>query len=142
MASASNYLANGTIRVSRVVKVDATAGKNFMVIEASASTDKPVGVAQDGSHDAPGLTGATVANAATAGLPLRVYQDGEECLGSAGAAVTHGDWLKSDANGQLIPIAGTEGAGNFIVGRALEDAAGANVLFRMRVQVQAYRGST
>jgi hypothetical protein len=131
MASSPRYLAGGTIEVARFVKIDTTADHNFTVVQATGQTDKVIGVSQDGAHDPPGLSGSAD-DAARDNQTLRVYSVGEECLVTAGAAITQGDYLKSDADGKAVPVTFAEAANIFYGGYALEDGA-ADELVRMMV---------
>lgn len=132
------YIARGNILPSTIVKIDTTSGHNFGVIAATATSDKPVGIAQAGTHDAPGTNGAGT-YAASDGQEIRVYGDGEECLGLAGAAITQGDNLIFVSGAKLTPHLGSETSDLYIVGQALESASGDGVLFRMLVRPQFVR---
>jgi hypothetical protein len=104
MSHSPRYLAGGGIAPSRFVKIDTTSGANFTVIEASAATDKIVGVSQEGTRLAQieGLT--TDEDAARSGENLRVYGPGEECLIKAGGTITQGDWLTATTDGKAVAI--------------------------------------
>ena len=122
-ARGPRYLANGNINVARIVKIDNTAGANFRVIQADASSDKSVGISQQGTYQPPGVVGSD-AFAAHAGQPVFVAAVGEETLlliGTGGC--TQGDLLTSDASGQGVTIAFTAGSGTvYAVAFALEAA--------------------
>lgn len=51
--------------------------------------------------------------------------------GVAGAAITTGDWLKSDANGKLVPTVAED---SNVVGRAWSNAAAPNDLVMVEVR--------
>lgn len=136
-------MAAGNINPCRVVIKEAGAGKNFTVIEASAITDQPVGVAFDGSFLAPGV-GSNDGYAAHANQPIRVYQNGEECLGEAGAAILAGAAVTTNGStdARLVSNALGGSTAGWIVGYAEEDAAGAGSKFRMVVRVQHSKALT
>lgn len=143
MPAGPSYLANGTIQPSTAVKIDSSKS-GFYVIACSAATDKPVGVAQEGSYDAPGLTGSAT-DAARQGLPLRVYTNGDQCLlkiGSGGC--TAGDVLVSDANGAGVTEAfggAFSGTPRWTLARALETASSGEYA-RVFVDINPFEGST
>ena len=118
-----SYAAGGTVRVGRVVKAGASSEGAAVVTECGVS-DQPVGVSQDGSRDAPGLTGSTVANAALIGEGLRVYGLGEICrvlIASAGLAITAGQRVKVvTSGGEVGPVGAGQQSGQWTVGIALE----------------------
>jgi hypothetical protein len=131
-----NFVAGGNIAPATIVKRSTSA--DFTVVAATAATDIPVGVAQDATHDPPGVTGSA-AWAAEAGDPLRVYQEGEECLVKVGTGgVTRGDRLVAEADSEAVtaPTTGTNVV--YVVGHALESGV-AGSLVRMIVQIYAYR---
>ena len=87
--------ASGNIAPSRFVKkTDA-----YKVGQCGAG-EVAIGISQQGSHDTP-IPGASTL-AAEAGDPIAVYDEKENCLLDAGAAVADGAYLKSDANGKGI----------------------------------------
>jgi len=140
-AAAPGFLATGNINPSVAVKSDTT--KNFHVAQCSAATDKPVGIAQDGTYYAPGVAGSD-AYAAHDGQPITVFGEGEQCLMKvgSGAGVTAGDALKSDGSGNAVTIAFTLGAGTiWQVARALE-TANASELVRVTVAIKALTDCT
>lgn len=93
--------ASGDIRPSRFVKKSGA----YTVAESDAN-EVCIGISHEGTKAAP-LPGASTL-AAAAGDPLRVYSDGETCLLEAGAAVTAGARLKSDADGRGVTAAAGE----------------------------------
>lgn len=115
------YIAGGTIQPSRIVKIDTGANNNFTVLQNAAATTLGVGISQQGSRDAPGLTGSAT-DAARAGQHIHIYGPGEQCLLMIGTGgVTQGDLIESDASGQGVTI----GAGlgdHYYIGWALESA--------------------
>jgi hypothetical protein len=100
-----NLIAGGNINPASFVKIS-TAADNT-ALQAAAATDLLIGVAQEGTHDAPGLTGSS-AYAATAGKPIQIYGVGDTCLlvlGTGGC--TAGQFLTSDASGNGVAAAST-----------------------------------
>ena len=126
-ATTPNYVADGTINVSRFVKSAGTT-KAFRLLQAGAG-EVCCGISQEGPK-APPTPGASAVIAAVQNDPIKIYDIGEECLVSAGAAFSVGDYLKSDANGQAIV---QTGAGQNIGAQALEDATAINQLVRVKV---------
>lgn len=135
-AVAPRFLASADISPSRILIQDTT--KNFHVTNPTDNTTKPIGISQDGTRDAPGITGAS-GLAASSGQPLNVYGDGEECLLLAGT----GGWTAGD----LIGSGSTTDAGKGVtltpgvglvwaVGRALETVS-AGELGRVLIQIEA-----
>lgn len=122
--SAPNYKAGGTIEPCRFVMLDDTAGNYHTVLQCDAATSKPVGISQEGSHDAPGLSGAATA-AAEDGDTLQVHGIGDECLLEIAATVVPGDLLVSDADGKgVVPtISGSGTTVNYTGARALQHGA-------------------
>lgn len=136
MAASPNFMANGDINPSRLVSIDTTAGKEHMVIQATAST-AIIGVAQEGSRRVPKSDdSADDRLAAKANEPIHVFGLGEECLVVAGAAVVQGNYLVSDANGKAIPVSGV--GDKEIAGIALTSATGDGTKFRMLVKPFRY----
>lgn len=109
--------AGGDVRPCRFVTYSAAA--DFTVLESNAD-DRPFGISQKGTQDAPGLTGAS-ALAAASGDPLTVYGPGSVQvhleIGSGG--VTRGQPLMPDADGKGI----TATTGKYFGAIALESAA-------------------
>jgi len=134
--NAPAFIANGTIRPSRFVKIDAT--KDHAVLEAAAQTDRIIGIAQPGTQDAPGVVGSGT-EAAAAGEQLLVYGEADVCLLEAGAAIVRGDVLKSDAQGRGTPVLFSETANIFFGARALESAAAAGEKIRVVVSLGTAR---
>lgn len=134
-AAAPGFMASGNINPSTFVKLDTTAGDNFHVLQAAAAADRPIGIAQDGTYYAPGIAGSD-GYAAHAGQPITVYGEGEQCLLKVGAAaVTQGDYLTCDANGDAKTVAFTSGAGNIWHGAIALEAANAGELVRVVVKI-------
>ncbi|HPP54277.1 MAG TPA: DUF2190 family protein [Thermoguttaceae bacterium] len=119
MASFS-FVASGNIQPSRFVVLSgvrqvAQAGDNGEIL----------GVSQEGSNRAPLQDLVGTVYAAQAGESLLVYSAGEMCLVEAGAAITAGQLLKSDAQGRAVPVAATGATIQNYGAIALEAAAAA-----------------
>lgn len=120
--SGPNFLAKGNISPCRFVKV---ASADFGVTQCAAGTDKPIGVSQIGTRNAPG-TAADDGFAAIDGEGLKVFTEGDECLLEAGSGGwTRGDYLKSDGSGKGVPLTLAEPgtAVNFMGAEALESVS-------------------
>lgn len=131
----ANFIAGGNIVPSTIVTQAGQA--DFTVIQATSSSVPLAGIAQDGTHDAPGVTGSS-SYAATAGKGIRVFGLGEECLCVASTTITVNNLIKSDSIGQGTPVTASDSITTFVVGRALEGATGAGILFRIMVSPQEY----
>lgn len=95
-------IANGTIRVSRFIKMDVTAP--FKCLESDAN-NKVIGISQVGTNFAPLSDLVTTHNAATQGQKIQYFGDGDSCQVECGDTITAGDYLKSDADGKAVSIA-------------------------------------
>lgn len=104
-ARSVTLLAGAVVNQRRFVKIDSTG----RAIQGAAGTDDIVGVALE------------AAAAAGDSIPVALF-DGGKAEVEAGAAVTLGSALQSDATGRCIDNAGVL---NRITGYALEAAAGA-----------------
>jgi hypothetical protein len=117
------------------VKLSTAADKTLL---QCALNDPVFGVAQVGTHDAPGLSGST-AYAGIAGVPIQYFVIGDVCSlqnNPSGAGWTRGDFLGPDALGYgqtITPGAGAVGA------RALESVPAGQVGL---VQIQLFGGGT
>ncbi len=108
------YLASGNISPATFVKLTSTG--DFTVAQAVLSSDQLYGIAQQWTHDPPGISGST-AFAATTGQQLTVYHVGDVCLLVAGSAgFNSGDLLTSNAAGAGV----TAVAGQKFGARALQ----------------------
>lgn len=95
-------VARGNIAPFRFVRVDTTTENGC--VQAGDNTDV-IGVAQGGTNK-PEVSGLITAEyAAENGQPIRVAGVGAITLVEAGATVTPGQYLKSDANGRAVPVA-------------------------------------
>lgn len=131
-----SFVANGNIPMSRFVKPDTTAVGKAIVATAGSGTegDSTYGVSHESSRNIPYSTlddGYT----AIAGENVRVYIDDEECYLESGAAVAHGDKLKSDSVGRGIPATTDKDRFGAI---ALQACSAAGVLIRVKVVKSGY----
>jgi hypothetical protein len=135
MASeAQKYTAGGTIRPSRIVKLNTSA--DFTVDEADAN-ERAIGIAQTGLRDAPGLNGAGT-DAAAAGEEVMVFHPGQVApleIGSGGCSA--GDLLKSDADGKGVIVATTGQTRQWVSAIAEESGSDGDVI-SVRVMVFPY----
>ncbi len=105
-----NYNAGGAIAARTLVKFGADSKT---VVAAAAATDAIIGVSTD--------------IAVVGGEPSDVIHEGI-ALVKAGGAITRGQLLTSDANGQAVAAAPAAGANNRVVGVALQDAVAGDLL--------------
>ena len=113
-----SFTASGTIARQKFVKISG----NYQVAQCVAG-EVAFGVSGLGTRDTPIPNGST--NAALVGDGLRVFGLGETCPISAGSAITAGQFVKPDVNGDAVPCVATDKYS----GQALEAQAtvGANV---------------
>lgn len=128
-----SFNAGGTIAPGRIVKLS-TAADNTVLQSTAAAADVPVGVAQRGMRDAPGIAGSDPAIAAIAGDQISVYGPGSIAPVIAGAAFARGAALASDANGRAVTV--TAATNTHIVGWALESAGALGEEVQMIVSPQ------
>ena len=119
------FVANGNITPSRFVKIDTSADNRVIT---SGVGDLPIGVSQQGTRRAPYST-LNDGFCAIAGEELRVFQTGEIAPVEAGAAITRGSRVGSDATGRAI----TAGAAVASGGIALQSAGAAGVIIEVSV---------
>ena len=119
-----NYVASAAIPARRFVKPGATAGQ---VTLAAAVSDKIFGITTELSADA-------------AGQRIDVAHAGIDNLIEAGAAFAAGDFLTSDATGRGIVPAPAVGVNNRTGAIALEAAAAAGDLIRVKVEMGMLQG--
>lgn len=94
-----NLLAGGTIRTCRFSKVSG----DRTVLECDAN-DKIIGISQEGADQPPLSDMSITEKAADSGDTVRLFGDGDVCLLMAGDVIVAGDRLKSDNDGQGVPI--------------------------------------
>lgn len=95
-----NFMAEGTIRPSRFVKIGTVEDK---ALEADAN-DIVIGIAMESTNQPPLEDLVTTQIAANAGQHFRMYGDGDVCFIEVGETVAPGDRLKSDAEGVGMKI--------------------------------------
>lgn len=126
MLGSPNYIAGGNINPSVFVSITG----NMTVSQSTANDGLIVGVSQPGTDFPPGVgSGSTLA--AKSGETLQVYGPGETCLLKVTNAVTAGQFMNSDANGQGVVI--TSGATVSYFGAKTLEAANAGELCRVLV---------
>ena len=115
-----NFIANGNILPSSIVKIDATQAMPS-VIQASVNTDVTIGISKESTDQPQTPQYSGTQYAAVAGENCRVYTAGCVCLVFTGAGgLTAGDFVTSDASGYGITTA--PGASKRVVAIALMTA--------------------
>jgi hypothetical protein len=129
-------ISGGDVRPARFVKMDTS--EQVQALEANAN-ETVIGISRDETKFAP-LSDLTVsANAAEDGDAIPMLGDGEIGILTAGAAVTSGNYLKSDNDGKGVPIATTGTTLQRYGAVALEDAAADGDKIRVQVQIGSER---
>lgn len=128
--NAPAMIAGGTIGPSRFCTPSAAA--DHTVLQSTAGAPSPF-ISQVGMKRPPGLPGSDNAIAAEAGDQIQLFALGDVCALTAGAAVTRGAFLKSDATGR--GIAGAAGEETWAL--ALESATAAGVLILVQLMHRA-----
>lgn len=105
------YLSDGTITKGQAVKIGSDKSH---VTKCTAATDRAIGLAQ---HDA------------LVGEPIEVAHPGGGGAGVAGAAISAGNLLGFNTDGDLVKVAN---ASDIVIAQALEDAAD-NDIFGVQV---------
>lgn len=123
------WVANGNIKPYRFVKSDTTADKKCL---QSSTNQESVGISHQGTRKPPFST-LDDGYVAIAGEEIQVYEDNDECLLCAGAAVARGDNLKSDSDGRGIT---GNSSGDLVSAYALESATAANQLILVKLIVR------
>lgn len=96
-----SFTASANINPRKFVKISG----DYQVAQCVAN-DVAFGVSQLGVKDTPLPGGGTIA--AASGDPVRVFGQGECVPMSAGAALTAGQFVKPDANGDPVPAVATD----------------------------------
>lgn len=117
-----NYIAGGAIAAFTIVKLGAS---DTAVVAAAAVADFLVGVSGD--------------IAAASGERCDVIMSGIAFV-LAGAAITRGAVLTTDASGRAVTAAPAAGTNNSTIGRALESAAAANDVIRVLIAPGTFQG--
>ena len=134
--NSTNFVAGGTIRPSRFVKIDTSA--DYRVIEATAN-DALIGISQVGTNRAPLSDVVSTSNAAVVNEQLKVYGFADFALLEAGAAIANGEFLKSDSVGRGIPSLLTGTVSQNVGAIALETASAAGEMIRVQVVINTPR---
>ena len=127
--NAVSFVCGGTVAPCSFVKLSAAADET--ILQAGAG-DPVIGVVQEGMKRPPGLPGSDVAVAGEAGDTVLVFGLGDDCLVQAGAAITRGAYVKSDASGFAVAASATDEA----AGVALQSAAGAGSKIRIQLIIR------
>lgn len=123
-----SFIAGGDVNPGRCVKI---SGADNQIIQCTAATDVMIGISRRAAADTPGLTGSDASIAARAGFACLIFGVGDVAPAVAGAAITRGVWLTSDASGRVITAPATANEG--VIGVALESASGAGVEIQILV---------
>ncbi|HEV3342601.1 MAG TPA: hypothetical protein VG125_19670 [Pirellulales bacterium] len=127
-----NLMANGNISPACFVKLD--TGNDDYALQATAGSgshgDPTIGISSESTDQPPLSDLITTFYHAIAGEPVRLYGAGDICSLVAGAAISTERRLKSDANGNGIPVTSD---GDFIGAIALETCSGSGQ--KVKVQV-------
>lgn len=118
-----SYIAEAAVLPYRIVKLGAADGQ---VLQAAAAADAAVGIADNLGQATP-LSRVDVVHEGIAEI-------------EAGAAVTRGALLMSDASGRGITAAASAGTNVAVVGRALNSAAAAGEIINVAVSLGAFQG--
>jgi hypothetical protein len=120
-----NFIANGNITPSSIVKIDATQAMPSVIL-ATANTDVTIGISKESTDQpqTPQFSGTQYA--AVAGENCRVYTAGQVCMVLTGSGgLTAGDFVTSDGSGLGITTA--PAAGKRVVAIALMTAPAATL---------------
>src|SRR5262245_17205932 len=127
LPNSPSYKTSAIVHVGRLVKL---TGDNT-VAECTATTDVCVGIARRAMRDTPGVGSPDNTIAANSGESIEIFGPGAVAPALAGAAITAGAILTSNASGQ--PVAMAAATNGWIVGIALEAASGAGVEIQVLV---------
>ncbi|MGQ9663457.1 MAG: capsid cement protein [Kiritimatiellia bacterium] len=94
-------IAGGDIYPSRFVQVSNT---DFTVVQAGNNGASLIGISQEGTRYPPLDDYGPPTVAAKAGDQVRVFGESAVCLVEAGATITAGQLLYSDASGKAVPV--------------------------------------
>lgn len=117
------YIAETAITAYRIVKMGSATGQ---VVMASAAGDAIVGVADPSGQ-------------ATVNARIDVWHDGIVEV-EAGAAVSRGAPITSDATGRAVTAAPGAGTNNGMIGRTLTAAAAAGDIISVMVSIGSFQG--
>lgn len=119
-------VASGAVRPCRFVKPSG----DFTGAECDANEDA-IGISYQSGRNPP-IPQVSTNNHADIGDPIHLYGEGDICLLTYGATVTAGQKLKSDADGQGVPVLTTGTTNQLARAVALEGGASGEL---RRVQV-------
>jgi len=125
-----NFVAGGTIRPSRFVKID--SDNDHQVLEADAN-EALMGISQTGTNRVPLSDLVTTSYAAVDGEQVKVYGNGDFAIIEAGDVIVRGNKLKSDADGKGVPVATTGTTVQNYGALALASAAASGELIPVQV---------
>ena len=130
-----NYIAGGNINIASFVKL--VFGTSYTVVQCLSAGDKPIGVAQQGSKQPPGVVGSD-GLAAHLNEPVQVFGPGDVCriqVSASSTGVNAGDALVSDSsgNGYALSTSPTAGSGLQWIGAFALANGTANQLIRALV---------
>jgi hypothetical protein len=120
--------AGGNIKPRRIVKLASVNGDN-VVTQASGNSAQMYGIS-DSRTRRPPIENLDDGYNAIAGENIRVFVVGDVAPVQAGGAFNAGDRLTSDSDGQAIA---SSGAGQFIIGVALQAALGIGSIVTCRI---------
>lgn len=133
---APSLRAGGNIDTASFVKVS-TADENTCL--QAGDNERVIGISQMGTKYPQGLAGLSNTNAAETGDEVALFGLGDICRLRAGTGgFGSGDMLKSDTNGDGVPVATTGTTLQWVGAVAIEDAA-AGELGRVQIVIFAYR---
>lgn len=118
-----SYIAEAAVLPYRVVKCGAADGQ---VVQSAAAADAHIGIADNLGQ-------------ATVNARVDVVQGGI-AEAEAGAAITRGALLASDASGRVITAAASAGANVRVIGVAQASAAGAGEIIPVLVAPGSFQG--
>jgi len=101
MSDTMSIKSGGNIRPSRAIKLSA----DYTAVEGAAITDNCIGIAAEGSKNAPGAFTSTYL--AESGDQFEYYPSGSDCVAELGGTATFGQFLVSAADAQLIAAVGS-----------------------------------
>jgi len=125
-----SLLCNGNVSPSRLVKLDTTQVGGYVI--QCVGSDRPIGVAQEGTRQAP-LSGLDDGYVGIAGVnEIVVYTTNDVCWIEIGGAVTTGDYLKPNSSGQGVT---SSSSGDQYGAIALESGTAAGQYVKCRVAI-------
>lgn len=118
-----SFVAESAVLPYRIVKLGTSDGN---VVQAAAATDAAIGVADNLGQ-------------ATAGSRVDVAKSGPVEV-EAGAAITRGALLMSDASGRAITAAASAGSNVRVIGVALVSAGAAGEIITAELSMGSFQG--